>query len=604
MLVTIISYLPWQKDLTDNRRYTLSEPSKAILERIEEPVEIQFYYSRSVSDLPPRLRNFAERIEMLLRQYERQGRERLIVQVIDPRPDTQEEEEALRSGLQGFPLPTGERAFLGMVVRQADTEEIIPFFDPARENLIEYRISTAIDRVQRIEKPKLGLLTSLPILSGEEPPPWAQQQEGSQNGTPWAFADSLREYFEVEEISGEAHRLPADLDALAVIHPPELSENLAFAVDQFLLQGSPVFLAVDPSSQYAQRSFTGVPSQSNPTKLLDGWGIDFDEDQVTGDRLHPTQIDDGRGQVFSIPIWPTIGRNHLNRDHPLTSDLENLLLVEPGHFTVRAGRDLNLTPLITLGEGSGFIHRTLIDHQNPARTSNRFIRTDNDKILAGIIQGSFRSAFPDGPPALGENPDEEEPWSEWLLRSENEGLLILVADSDWIADDFSLQRLRFMGRSEIRPFNDNFFLGANIVEFLSGSRSLMGLRGRAAEDRSFEVVQRLQAESMERYQAELTRLEERLQEVQNNLQEIQQKRGEAGGRLALTPEQQEAILEFQEEEATVRGQLREIRQALREDIESLKRTLFVINLTVSPILISLLGAMYYMKRRRKLTTPK
>ena len=59
--------------------------------------------------------------------------------------------------------------------------------------------------------------------------------------------------FQIVRIEATATELPAGLDALAVIHPQNLPPKLQFAIDQFLLAGNPVFLAVDPSSQYFKR---------------------------------------------------------------------------------------------------------------------------------------------------------------------------------------------------------------------------------------------------------------------------------------------------------------------------------------------------------------
>ena len=83
----------------------------------------------------------------------------------------------------------------------------------------------------------------------------------------------------------------SNLDALAVIHPQNVSPKLQFAIDQFLLAGKPVFLAVDPASQHFKR-------QSNPQQqmmgggaqnvssdlpaLLSAYGIAYDPQKVVG----------------------------------------------------------------------------------------------------------------------------------------------------------------------------------------------------------------------------------------------------------------------------------------------------------------------------------
>ncbi len=58
-------------DLTEQKLYTISEGTESILEELESPIELQFFYSdAAVRDLVA-LRNYARRVEELLRAYER-----------------------------------------------------------------------------------------------------------------------------------------------------------------------------------------------------------------------------------------------------------------------------------------------------------------------------------------------------------------------------------------------------------------------------------------------------------------------------------------------------------------------------------------------------
>lgn len=601
----LINNLSFKVDLTDGRVFTLSPGSKTILANLEEPVTIEFYFSRSLDSLPVFFKNYASRVEELLRQYERHGRSMVTLRIIDPRPDSEQEEEALRSGLRPNPMPSGENLFLGVIISQADQEEVMPFLDPSTENILEYRLTSTLDRVTRFARPRLGLISSLDILGDRSPP--RNPRQPNPNPQPWILAQQMRHYFEVIKIEEVAPRLPEDLDVLVIIQPGELSPALEFAIDQYLLGGGRVFLAVDPSSQKAARSVDprmmqfGMmpPTSSDLPTLLDGWGIDYEDDKVAGDRDHPTQLNDGRGNVFSLATWPSIGRAHFNQDHILTNQLDSVLLVEPGFFSVRPGRNLEVTPLITITGRSGFIPTAFLNTENPAQISARFIPTGNDKMLAGIIRGHFRSAFPSGPPTPDE--DDDDPWTPpetWLTESREPGLLIMSADVDWLADDFSVRRMDLMGYSDVQPINENIFLASNIFEFLAGSSDLISIRARGTIDRPFTVVQRLQASSLEIYQAELSRLENRLEEVQTKLAEIQAQRGETG-QMVLSPEQREAIEQFRAEEAEMRAKRREIRQALREDIESLKRRLFLINLLITPFFVTMIGVGVYGWRRQR-----
>jgi ABC-type uncharacterized transport system involved in gliding motility auxiliary subunit len=134
----LASRLPFRGDATAESIYTLSAGTKSILGKIEETVVLDFYFSKSVQGLPITYKNYATRVEEMLRQYVRASGGKLQLNVIDPRPDTPEEEKATAAGLQPQQLPTGETVHFGLVAAQADQQKTITSFNPQRESFLEY----------------------------------------------------------------------------------------------------------------------------------------------------------------------------------------------------------------------------------------------------------------------------------------------------------------------------------------------------------------------------------------------------------------------------------------------------------------------------------
>jgi hypothetical protein len=79
-------------DLTQGNVYTLSDGTKAILSKLEAPVKIRFYYSQSSSAVPVGLKTFAKRVEDLLREYERAGNGKVVIEKLNPEPDSDAED--------------------------------------------------------------------------------------------------------------------------------------------------------------------------------------------------------------------------------------------------------------------------------------------------------------------------------------------------------------------------------------------------------------------------------------------------------------------------------------------------------------------------------
>ena len=66
----------------------------------------------------------------------------------------------------------------------------------------------------------------------------------------------------------------------------------------------------------------------------------------------------------------------------------------------------------------------------------------------------------------------------------------MVADTDWLFDDYSVRKFNFMGQTAAEPINDNLAFAANSLDFLAGSRDLISIRGKGNSVRPFTVVRR------------------------------------------------------------------------------------------------------------------
>jgi ABC-type uncharacterized transport system involved in gliding motility auxiliary subunit len=226
------------------------------------------------------------------------------------------------------------------------------------------------------------------------------------------------------------------------------------------------------------------------------------------------------------------------------------------------------------------------------------------KTIAALVTGKFKSAFPDGAPKDEPKPDEKkddkkpEPAkaADSLKESKGTSTLFVIADTDWLFDDYSVRKFNFFGQTAAEPFNDNLAFASNTVEFLGGSQDLISIRGKGTSLRPFDVVRKMEVEAQKKYQEKLTALDARLQQVQSKLTELQGKKTE-GNRLVASPEVAKAIEDFQKQSATMRGERREIRRALREDIDALENRLLVINLLASPLLVGAFGFWFYRSRK-------
>src|SRR3954467_5665785 len=101
-------------DLTAEHAYTLSPGTRAILGKLDTPVQIRFYCSRGENRMPVMLKTYAQQIEDMLGEYRQVSNGMVEIQRLDPEPDSDAEDSAKLDGVEGQPLPNGEALYLGV----------------------------------------------------------------------------------------------------------------------------------------------------------------------------------------------------------------------------------------------------------------------------------------------------------------------------------------------------------------------------------------------------------------------------------------------------------------------------------------------------------
>ncbi len=608
----LASHLPVRFDATASKIYTLSPGTKALLGKLDEPVTVDFYFSADTRGLPIQLKNYADRVQGMLRQYARLAGGKLVLNIINPRPDTPEEEKATAAGLQSLGSREGEPFYFGVVATRAEKIVTLPAFSPEREQLLEYDLSLLLNDVRHVDsdKKKLGLITSLP-LQGSSPQDaqmmmMLQQrpQSGQYVATEWG------RNFTLVSVPATAESLPAGLDALAIIHPQNLSPKLQFAIDQFLLGGGKVLLALDPASEYfkgqagQQAMLMGGPPpnvSSDLPLLLKAYGITYNAQSVAGDLEHILPQSNPRtGATIRNPTFLRLDASNASPESPVTSLLKSFWFLGAGSLTIKAPAGVTVTPLIETSEQGGEIPALTIQF-SAADDLSRQLTAPGKKTLAALLQGKFPSAFPDGAPKDEKYEDKKDTpppvlAAPALKESKANSTLLIIADTDWLLDDVSFNpQARQQGL--LVPMNDNLDLASNAIDFLAGSEDLLSIRGKGAAFLPFRVVQEMDAAARKKFDAQLSTLESRLNEVQSNLSKLQARRSDEG-RLVASPEMKAEIEKFQKDEASIRGEQRVIRRTLREDIDALGARLLWFNLLTTPVLVGLFGLWFARARRR------
>src|SRR5260221_4494615 len=162
----ITATLKQRVDLTRDKAYTLSGGTRAILQKLDTPVKIRFYYYGGEGGAQETvvLKTYAQHVEDLLGEYKQAARGKIILEKYEPKPDSDAEDSARLDGVEGQLLSNGEKFYLGLCVSMLDTKEPLPLLSPYRERLLEYDLSRAITRMVTPERPVDGVRRSLPFF--------------------------------------------------------------------------------------------------------------------------------------------------------------------------------------------------------------------------------------------------------------------------------------------------------------------------------------------------------------------------------------------------------------------------------------------------------
>ena len=583
-------------DLTENRLFTLSPGSVNIITTLEEPVSLDFYLSRKTLADFPQLLNYANRVRDLLEEYAAKSGGKIELSIIEPEPFSEEEDQAVASGLNGIAVnAAGDRAYFGLVgVNSTDDEANIPFFQASREAALEYDITKLIYNLANPEKRVVGVMSALPLFG--DPARGLRER--------WAIIDVMEEFFEVRNMGAGADYIDEDVDVLMVVHPKGFTEQALFAIDQYLLRGGHAMLFVDPLAEGDNAEpdpanpYVMPDMSSNLNIMLEGWGLEVDTGKIAADinLAMRVQTQGARGpQESNYLPWLRLEADNLDRQDFSTSELNLVHMGTSGIIDLKEEVGIEFTPLIQTTADSMEMERDLIFFQrDPNVMLANFESGNKPLVLAARVSGVVPSAYPDGLPVE----DEEEDTTP-LEDIINEGRVdvVLVGDTDILADHFWIRTQNFFGVQIPQSIANNGDFVINTLENLAGSTDLISLRSRGEFSRPFTVVEQIRRDAEARFRAQEQELQTRLEETEQKIAQLQQEGGE--GALLLTEEQAAEIEKFRLEQVRTRKELRAVQHELQKNIERLGTQLKFINIGLIPLIIALLALAAGIHRARR-----
>jgi len=407
------------------------------------------------------------------------------------------------------------------------------------------------------------------------------------NPEEWLFIKELKKSYRVKMIKQDVKNIDKDIDLLIVIYPKNIKPELEYAIDQFILSGKNAILLVDPYclSDISNKTF----KNASLDKLFSAWGINFNSKDVLADLQQSTYIK-SHNVIKESPVIITARGQAFNKSNIITSGLDNMLLPVCGVITKKKSCKLGFEPLIHSSKDSDLVNVFIVS-MGTDYVRRQITPTGKEYPISVMLRGRFKTAFPNGPPK-GINK------KGYIKEERGKSTVIIIADSDFISDDFYVQKTNLLGFVIKRIFNDNLNFFLNACEFLTGNQDLISLRTRGKFERPFTAVLKLKAKAQEKWLEKEKELEKQVEVVNKRLEELQKKKKESE-RFILSPAQEREIEKFRQQKIRIQHELRDVKKKLRADIERLGLILKFVNIVLMPIIICIFGISFAVYRQRK-----
>jgi len=452
-LVAAARALPGQWDITEDKLFTLSDATRSVLEKLDEPLLIRAFIT---SDLPQPYGQLRRYLQDILNAYHDAGRGYVGIEIVDPEADPTAAASLEAMGIPRLQLQVIKddraeirQAYLAVVAEYLDKRETIPVVES--DVGFEYRLTSIVKNLLGFVRPKIG------VMQGAGGVDW----EDLIN-----FRALLQNDYELMPVFPGQEAIPAYIKALVVpglSSPPEPVAR--YAMDQFLLSGRGVMtFAANGAIDDARAGVHLLSAEERTHDWLQSYGVTVEPGVVMDVVSGRIALDQRQGlQAFRNMVdYPFMVKAvNANRDHPVTRGLEGIIFPfaaplslageAPGDVlmstsrqaAVLPGPDFNLDPLVPLRQ----------------RFSGQAGRQEH---LALARQGGLSSAFDDRLEGAPDMPTIH-------IDSAEHTRLMVVGSRAILDDDFIA--------------GENLWFLLNSMDWLAGGEDLISLRSRGVTQR-------------------------------------------------------------------------------------------------------------------------
>lgn len=502
----IASKLTKRIDLTEDKRFSLTDGTKRLLSSLDDIVYFKVYFDGA---FPAELKKFKGRIKMMLDEFKAYSGNLIEYEFIDPSEGRTEDElgafykELIEGGLVDRTFGESEvdqyqalKVFPGAIMTYKDRERAVIFSDRKlgrltleelykNEPMLEYKLANGISQLADRRRPKVAFLQGHGELSGIEIV---------------SAKNVLSEFYEVVDLDLPSRQsIPEDIAAVVLARPLRaFRETEKIKIDQFLMNGGGILACIDKmtvatDSLQTTGKFMSMPLDLNLEDQLFTYGFRINPSLIQDINCNPVPLVVGYIQdqpQFDRFPWLYFPRIDFMSKHPITKGLETIGTEYVSTMDTVNTSGIEHTVLMTSSDLSRELYA-------PVEVSFEIIkeRPKNEQFnkpnlpVALLVDGPINSLYKHRQNAAVSLMSDSLR-SKGLKAQADFSSMIVVADGDFLRNEFSQEGRAFpLGANRVTGevhANADFLL--NAVEYLTDNSGLMESRGKEFKPRLLDPI--------------------------------------------------------------------------------------------------------------------
>lgn len=479
----------------------------AILRTLDQPVRLTYFVTPAT--LPQDLGAADALVRQVGQGLQDDAGGQLVFQVLDPRAaDSPVDPQALSDSYGIDPIPVSffsqDSYYFHLLLQNQDqTQVLFPAGDMSEAD-VRSMIESALKRTSP------GFLRTVGLWTPPETPTQDMFGQQQQPLSTYRFIqDQLGQEYEVQRVDLSTGRVPANVDVLVIVAPQNIGERELFAIDQYLMRGGSVVMALSsfkPIPDPLTGSLAMQPIEDPAIDMLKNYGVQVSSSFVMDTQNDAFPITVNRNvngvqmqqiQALEYPFFVDVRPEEMADDSLIVSGLTAVTMNWSSPVELNLGEDdsrqgtvlLRSSPNSWLHEGPNIIPDFDLYPDSGFPVGEEM----QSYPLAVSLQGVFDSYFKDRANPFEAAPDAEPtgqptavPQEEsaaaspsTIERSQPSARLVVFGSSTFV-DDFVIQLSARLSRDR---YLNNLLLMQNAVDWSVEDPDLLGIRARGSNVR-------------------------------------------------------------------------------------------------------------------------